>query len=151
MRSEHGGTTRDLVVAVFVVHANRVLLHPHAKLGIWLPPGGHVEALELPDDAATREVLEESGIAVELVGEREPHYLPEAGSPRHLVRPRGIQLEGIGPGHEHLDLVYLARPKGDPAPPLAPFRWLGSGDLPTIPLTGEIRAWCRLALTELAE
>ena len=31
--------TRDFTVAVFVVHADRVLLHFHRKLGMWLPPG----------------------------------------------------------------------------------------------------------------
>ena len=149
MRDEGNGLSRDLTVAVFVVRAGAVLLHPHAKLGIWLPPGGHVETLELPDDAATREVLEESGLTVELVGERGPHYAADEGSPRHLVRPRGLQLEQIGPGHEHLDLVYLARPLGDQREPTEPFRWLTAAQLDGVPLTGEVRAWCDLALREL--
>jgi ADP-ribose pyrophosphatase YjhB (NUDIX family) len=33
-----------------------VLLVYHRKLAMWLPPGGHVEPNELPDDAAVREV-----------------------------------------------------------------------------------------------
>jgi hypothetical protein len=44
--------TRDFTVAVFVVHQGRVLLHFHEKLRRWLPPGGHIEPNELPDDAA---------------------------------------------------------------------------------------------------
>jgi 8-oxo-dGTP pyrophosphatase MutT (NUDIX family) len=36
----------------------------HKKLGKWLPPGGHIEPNELPDDAACREVLEETGLKV---------------------------------------------------------------------------------------
>src|SRR6188472_2873662 len=44
-------TTRDFTVAVFVVHVGRVILHRHRKLGIWLPPGGHIEPNELPDEA----------------------------------------------------------------------------------------------------
>ena len=59
------GITRDFTVAVFVVHSNHVLLHPHKKLGLWLPPGGHIDAPELPDDAAVREVREEAGIDIE--------------------------------------------------------------------------------------
>src|SRR5690606_12330181 len=73
---------------------------------MWLPPGGHVEPNEVPDDAAVREVREESGVDVELVGER----AIDAPGPRQLMRPRGVQLERIAPGHEHVDLVYLARP-----------------------------------------
>ena len=45
----------------------KVLLHLHRKLGMWLPPGGHIERDEIPDDAAVREVFEETGLNVELV------------------------------------------------------------------------------------
>ena len=49
-----------------VVHlpSRRVLLIHHNTLGRWLPPGGHVEAGELPPAAARREVREEVGLAV---------------------------------------------------------------------------------------
>jgi ADP-ribose pyrophosphatase YjhB (NUDIX family) len=67
---------------------------------------GHVERDELPDDAAVREVLEESGLEVELVGERRE----DVSDPVH--RPAGVQLENIGPGHQHIDLIYFAKPKG---------------------------------------
>src|SRR6516165_6583080 len=101
-----GKPTRDFTVATFVVRGESVLLLWHRKLQMWLPPGGHVEPNELPDDAAIREVAEEAGIEVDLVGER---GLPIA-RPRQLVRPAGIQLETIRPGHEHIDLIYFARP-----------------------------------------
>ncbi len=60
--------TRDFTVAVFVVHRDRVLLHFHQKLQRWLPPGGHIEPNELPDEAALREVMEETGVACRLTG-----------------------------------------------------------------------------------
>ena len=47
---------RHFTVAVFVVWEGKVLLHFHRKLGMWLPPGGHIEEGELPDEAAVREV-----------------------------------------------------------------------------------------------
>jgi 8-oxo-dGTP pyrophosphatase MutT (NUDIX family) len=141
--------TRDWAVAVFVVWDARVMLHLHPKLGLWLPCGGHVEAGELPDDAAVREVEEESGVRVKLVG---PPPV-EAPGPRQLTRPRGIQLETIAPGHEHVDLVYLARPvspydgrlRGDPT-----LGWFDAPGLARLPLTAEIAAWAALALRELA-
>jgi len=64
MASEQAG--RHFTVAVFVVREGKVLLHRHRKLGMWLPPGGHIEEDELPDDAAVREVWEETGVRVEL-------------------------------------------------------------------------------------
>ena len=36
-------TGRHFTVAVFVVWEGKVLLHFHRKLGMWLPPGGHIE------------------------------------------------------------------------------------------------------------
>jgi 8-oxo-dGTP pyrophosphatase MutT (NUDIX family) len=59
--------TRDFTATTFVVHCGRVLLHRHAKLGKILPPGGHIEANELPEEAALREVYEETGLEVELL------------------------------------------------------------------------------------
>ncbi|MGI6359400.1 MAG: NUDIX hydrolase [Bacillota bacterium] len=108
--------TRDFTVATFVVHRQRVLLLWHRKLQMWLPPGGHIDRHELPDEAAVREVWEESGIRCRLVGERglAVEY------PRQLVRPAGIQLETISnqPAHEHIDLIYFARvvPGSEPIP-----------------------------------
>jgi hypothetical protein len=36
-------TSRHFTVAVFVVWEGKELLHFHLKLGMWLPPGGHIE------------------------------------------------------------------------------------------------------------
>ncbi len=145
-----GAVSRDFAATVFVVWRGRLLLHRHRSLGLWLPCGGHVEPGELPDDAAVREVLEESGVRVALVGERALELEP----PRQLLRPRGVQLETIGPGHEHIDLIYLGRP-------LEPYDgalhgaenglgWYGAEALAALPLTDEVRAWSALALRELA-
>jgi len=41
MDSEQTG--RYFTVAVFVVWEGKVLLHFHRKLGMRLPPGGHIE------------------------------------------------------------------------------------------------------------
>jgi 8-oxo-dGTP pyrophosphatase MutT (NUDIX family) len=79
----------------------------HPKTGLWLPPGGHVEPGETPDQTAVREVLEETGLSTELLGEKGP----DCGV-TPLARPLGIQLEPIGPGHEHIDLIYTALVKG---------------------------------------
>jgi len=92
---------RNFTVATFVVTEQKVLLLYHRKLRKWLPPGGHIEPNELPDEAAVREVKEETGIDVELIGER---ALP-IETPRQLVIPQGIQVEPAGPGKENIDFV----------------------------------------------
>lgn len=145
--------TRDFTVAVFVVHNNHVLLHPHAKIGLWLPPGGHIDAPELPDEAAVREIREEAGIEIELVGERGVN-LNQPDMPMQLIRPAGIQLETITPDHQHIDLIYFARvidapPAGLPDV-LEPMRWLSEAEFGDVPLNEEVTAWATRALRELA-
>lgn len=144
--------TRDFTVAVFVIHDQHVLLHRHAKLGLWLPPGGHIEPDELPDEAALREVEEESGLVVELVGPRGVD-IDDPDAPLQLVRPEGIQLENISPGHQHIDLIYFAVPvdaqPGVLPPVLEGMRWLREDAFETIDLTDEVATWARKALAAL--
>jgi 8-oxo-dGTP pyrophosphatase MutT (NUDIX family) len=138
--------TRDFCVAVFVVHAGRVLLHYHRKLGRWLPPGGHIEPNELPDEAAVREVWEETGVEIALLGAPPiPADGPEL--PRQLRRPAGIQLEDIAPGHQHIDLVYFAT--GHPAAPRDQVGWYAPSQWPELELTAEVVAWCEAALASV--
>ena len=130
-------------MAVLVVRQGRVLLHWHAKLGRWLPPGGHIEPNELPDEAAVREVLEETGVEIELVGDS-LNPVAEPGQPRQLCRPIGIQLAEISATHQHIDLVYLARGlnlgKTDA-------RWVAAHELDALELTAEVRGWGEVALS----
>lgn len=67
---EEGNYLRDnndkghLTSSIFVMSKDgkKVLLFFHEKLHKWLQPGGHVEAGELPWEAASRELMEETGI-----------------------------------------------------------------------------------------
>jgi ADP-ribose pyrophosphatase YjhB (NUDIX family) len=140
--------TREFTVAVFVVHDERVLLHYHRKLSMWLPPGGHIEPNELPDEAALREVAEETGVRAVLIGEQalSLHY------PRQLVRPAGVQLEDIAPGHQHIDLVYFAVP-ADGGEVLAAedlcepgTGWYALDELAALGANEEIQAWSARAV-----
>ncbi|PSP28955.1 NUDIX hydrolase [Halobacteriales archaeon QH_2_65_14] len=101
-------TTRHFVATVYVVNDGAVALHEHDRLGMWLPPGGHVERDELPHEAAKREVREELGLAVELVAPVDDLDSPTA---RSLPEPQHFLLEDINVhdgkvGHQHVDFVY---------------------------------------------
>lgn len=87
---------------VLAPEGSELLLIHHAKLGLWLQPGGHIE----PDDAtvldaARREVLEEVGLAdLELACEGlfdvDVHRIP--------ARKDAL-------AHEHFDVRFLFRAK----------------------------------------
>jgi len=142
---DQGTITRDFAVAVFVIWQHRVLLHWHAKLGRWLPPGGHIEPHEVPDDAARREVWEETGVHAHLVDTPVVAAdLPRPGVPRPLCRPAGVLLTAITPEHRHVDFVYFAT--GEPAAPREGVGWFARDDLPALSLTAEIAAWCDMVL-----
>lgn len=138
--------TRDFTVAVFVVHDGKVLLQLHRKLSRWLPPGGHIEPNELPDEAAIREVFEETGVIANLVG---PSGIDTRlqGQPEQLCRPEAIQLATIRDGHQHIDLVYFAT--GTPADARPEVGWFAPSEWPALDLTEEVSAWCRLAVERL--
>jgi len=81
----------------------------HKKLNVWLPPGGHIEENELPDDAVIREVLEETGINVKIKSLKQDIDISNKDSCRELERPFIILLEDInGNGkHNHIDMIYI--------------------------------------------
>jgi 8-oxo-dGTP pyrophosphatase MutT (NUDIX family) len=100
---EHAAPTH-VTASGIVVGRRGTVLHLHKRLGIWMQPGGHIDAGETPDVAARREATEELGLEV-------AH--PGAG-------PRLIHLDvhEAAFGHTHLDLRYLLLgPDVDPRPP----------------------------------
>ena len=98
-------TQRFLCVTVYVCNEEGKFLMIHnRKFDRWLPPGGKVERHETPDEAVLRECFEETGVNIELVGERSP---VDGG----LMRPYGNQLNQIIPDvRDHVDLIYFAKP-----------------------------------------
>ena len=141
----------DFTVAIFVVSEGKVLLIHHRKLDKWLPLGGHIELHEDPEQAALREAREESGFEVELIGERPP--TTETGT-RALIAPRFLDIHRISETHEHIGLIYWARPRGGELA-LAPgehheIRWLTSQDLDSLqpPMSNAVKWYCRKAIEE---
>jgi 8-oxo-dGTP diphosphatase len=99
----------DFTVSIFIVKDRKVLFIFHKQLNRWLPIGGHIELDENPEEAAIREAREESGLEVELVGDRSP-IQGEAGF-IPLLQPQYMDIHLIKEPHWHIGMVYFARVK----------------------------------------
>ena len=113
-RSRHHFEPGHLTASAVVVdhELERALLIFHAKLGLWLQPGGHFEPAELdPLSAALREVREETGIAaLPYEGDAlRPGSPPDDLPTRSLLDldVHAIPARKSEPLHHHFDLRFL--------------------------------------------
>ncbi len=100
---------KEFVVEGYVLKEDKLLLVFHKKMGMWFPPGGHINANELPEDALKREIKEETGLDVSV--ESTLKYSNDFNV-EILGMPHHIQVENIKDDHYHIDLVYVCRPMG---------------------------------------
>lgn len=144
----------DFTVAIFIVHEGRVLLIHHRGLNKWLPVGGHIELDEDPEQAALREAREESGLEIELLGERPP---TTGNGTRALIAPRFLDIHYISDTHDHIGMIYWARPRHGELK-LAPaehhdIRWCTADELGALrpPMSDAVKWYCLKALEEVAQ
>ncbi len=102
----------DFAVAAYIVFENKVLLVDHKKLKSWMPVGGHIELHEDPVEALLREIQEESGLTVELLG---GSVAPEGlgGDSKPLIAPMYMDAHNISETHKHIGLFYFAKATTD--------------------------------------
>lgn len=106
---------RDFTASAFVVRNDEVLLIDHRQLDKWVQPGGHINSRETPDEAARREVSEETGFDIELHPAHQPTH--DFVHSENLPEPFRINLHQVHAGHWHIDFAYLAIPTArDPEP-----------------------------------
>ena len=142
----------DFTVAIFVVQQSKVLLIHHRNLDKWLPLGGHIELHEDPEEAALREAKEESGLEIEILGERPP---TSGDGTRALITPRFLDIHRITDAHQHIGMIYWARPKNGTVS-LAPeehhdIRWCSVEELDALqpPMSDAVKWYCRKAIEEI--
>lgn len=106
---------RQFTSTCYITDGEKFLLLFHPKHKKWLPPGGHLEVNETPEEAAIREVREETGLEIEFICEENIWIdRPNAVS---IIRPYCCLLESIPaygdqPAHQHIDCIFVARPIG---------------------------------------
>lgn len=96
---------KHFCASAFIINpkTKKILLVKHSDYDKWLQPGGHIEEDETPEEAAIREVYEETGIKITLLGERFPRE-------DDLIRPLGVQCNRKKDGTRFIDIIYAAIP-----------------------------------------
>ena len=98
----------------YVVSNRKVLLVAHKKLRKLLPPGGHLRQdangmfIESPEEAAVREVKEETGLDVEIIGKK---YAAHSSDEEMLFVPESMHIHSIDEEHNHYGFDFFCTPK----------------------------------------
>ncbi len=150
---ESDNLLKHFVATALMVRDDRILLIHHKRIGLWLPPGGHIEAREEPVAALRREVREETGLEIEILHESvDPLASDEVV--QVLPLPHHIQVERMADGpHDHIDLVYLCRVRPGEAQgneESLGLRWFTREDLASTDIVENVRFFARQAITEVA-
>lgn len=149
----------DFTAEVFIVYKNKVLLRMHDKHNIWLSIGGHIELDEDPVEAAIREVKEEVGLDVKIIGDAHGplHGVKENREYKYLIPPRYVGRHPVSDTHEHIAFVYFATSDTDvildstSAHEQAETRWVSREEIDTMDLVPNVRFYALEALKELGE
>lgn len=118
---------RHFTATTYVFDGDKVLLILHPKHKKWLPPGGHLDANELPTEAARREVLEETGYTI-LIEKEEDIWIDTPFS-KSMERPRLCLIEEIDSSHFHIDLIYVATVDKKVAKAELTYKWMDLSEI----------------------
>lgn len=108
---------RHFTATAFIVDDIKgTLLLWHKHLNRWMPPGGHVDEDELPEETARRECKEETGLDVEIIGDAQSDLFADPAEGRMMKKPLAMLLEEIPArpdrgeeAHQHMDFLFIAR------------------------------------------
>lgn len=93
-------------------HTKMLLLY-HKKLNKWAAPGGHIEPTETPEQAALREIYEETGLKPRLISQNHANLASPTPTEAQIATPYAVLYELIpetkkeGAAHIHIDFIYL--------------------------------------------
>ena len=139
----------DFIINAYIIYKGKVLLIYHKKLNKWLPIGGHIELDEDPEEALFREVKEECGLEIKILGEK-PKI--QSKGTKFLYPPVFLDIHDISDIHKHIGLYYFAKAKSDNVvldkKEHSEIRWFSREDLdnPEFNLNPAVKFYAKYAL-----
>ncbi|NQT49759.1 NUDIX domain-containing protein [Candidatus Kuenenbacteria bacterium] len=110
--SQNNDLKKHFTASALIIEDNKALLLYHKKLDVWLYPGGHVEDNETPEQTVIREVKEETGLDIEIIGEKDHDLADPEADVSVLCTPHSFLCELVG-DHYHNDIIYLCKISGE--------------------------------------
>ena len=98
----------DLCADAYIVNNGAVLLRLHEKYNFWIAPGGHIDPGEDINQAVLREVWEEVGLKVELIGP-DAWIKQDFDINKDLVPPIFVNRHSINEHHDHSSFIFVAK------------------------------------------
>lgn len=134
-----GDSMKHFCASAFIINPEnkKILLVKHGDYDKWLQPGGHIEDDETPEEAAVREVYEETGLKITLIGEHFPRE-------EDLIRPLGIQCNRKEDGNRFIDIIYAAKPNNTEDEPIindesTEIGWFSRNELDRMPVFQDVK------------
>jgi 8-oxo-dGTP pyrophosphatase MutT (NUDIX family) len=144
------GFGHALVCSGYLVEDGKVLLVHHNVFNKWVPPGGHIEAGDTFSDAAAREVLEETGLDVEVLSTTPSLIDDDNATP--LPGPFYVDMLTEGFKIPPITQYFYVRRKdrsqeiSTQIEEVHEVRWFTAEEIETIPTFEQVRVLCRYAL-----
>lgn len=127
-------------VFIYDKETDKFLLLLHKKMQKWVQPGGHIEKDENPEEASIREVKEETGLDIRILGERKP-------TKNDFIVPLALQRNEMDENHIHIDFVYAAEIIGNKditqnVEESDDIRWFTLEEINELDTFSDIKYWC---------
>lgn len=150
MKSSRHAIPSHFTASGVVLYDGHILLVNHKRIGAWVPPGGHIETDELPEETVVREILEETGLEVEVISD----IMPNTATPDAFFLSRPLFVQAViaiekGEQFYHIDLAYLCRPKSNGSgsglpellhsPEVKESRWIKLSEINSVPLAKNVQ------------